>query len=47
MLSWWIADQKRHAVAMGFKQFIESALEAHPYHERVQLYGNLALANLE
>ena len=47
MLSWWIADNKRQALAMGFKQLIESALEAHSYHKGVQEYGKGALAKLQ
>ena len=47
MLSWWIADNKRQALAMGFKQLTESALEAHPNHEGVQEWGKKALAKLQ
>ena len=47
MLSWWIADNKRQALAMGFKQLIELALIAHPNHGGVQKYGKLALAKLQ
>ena len=47
MLSWWIADNKRQALAMGFKQLIESALIARPNHEGVQECGDGALAKLE
>jgi len=47
MLSWWIVDNKRQAMEMGFKQLIESALKAHPNHGGVQKCGKGALANLQ
>ena len=47
MHSWCTADNKRQALEMGFKQFIESALEKHPNHEGVQEYGKEALVKLQ